>query len=58
MIKRKSIKIANETIKAGESRCVKLALAMLYTSSSLEVPVYVFHGKKEALFFYHSSNSW
>lgn len=47
MTKRKSITIANEVIKAGESRCVKLALAMLYTSTPIEVPVYVFHGKKE-----------
>lgn len=44
---RRHIVIANETIKAGESRCVKLALAMLYTSTPLEIPVYVFHGKKE-----------
>lgn len=47
MTKRNSITIAKETIKAGESRCVKLALAMLYTSTPLEVPVYVFHGKKD-----------
>ncbi len=46
-MKRKAIIIANETIKAGEWRCVKLALAMLYSSTPLEVPVYVFHGKKE-----------
>lgn len=47
MNKRKSITIANEIIKAGQSRCVKLSLAMLYTSTSIEIPVYVFHGKKE-----------
>lgn len=44
---RPSISIANETIKAGESRCIKLSLAMLYTSVPLDIPVYVFHGKKE-----------
>ncbi|CEK11436.1 succinylglutamate desuccinylase/aspartoacylase family protein [Legionella hackeliae] len=47
MKKRASIVIANETIKAGQSRCVKLSLAMLYTSTPIEIPVYVFHGKKE-----------
>lgn len=46
MNRRQSITIAGEVIKAGESRCVKLSLAMLYTSSPIEVPVYVFHGKK------------
>lgn len=44
---RSAIQIANEVIKAGETRCVKLSLAMLYTSSSIDIPVYVFHGKKE-----------
>lgn len=47
MTHRKSIKIAGRIIKAGESRCVKLSLAMLYTSTPLDVPVYVYHGKKE-----------
>ncbi|WED43595.1 succinylglutamate desuccinylase/aspartoacylase family protein [Legionella cardiaca] len=44
---RASIVIADETIKAGQARCVKLELAMLYTSTPIEIPVYVFHGKKE-----------
>lgn len=44
---RESIVIAGETIAAGESRCVKLDMAMLYTSTPLKIPVYVFHGKKE-----------
>ncbi len=44
---RGSIDIAGETFKAGEARCVKLAMAMLYTSTPLEIPVYVFHGKKD-----------
>ncbi|CDZ77508.1 aspartoacylase [Legionella massiliensis] len=44
---RKSITIANEEVNAGESRCVKLAVAMLYTSTPLEIPVYVSHGKKD-----------
>lgn len=39
--------IANETIKAGQARCIKLSLSMLYSSAPIEVPVYVFHGKKE-----------
>ncbi|KTD24710.1 succinylglutamate desuccinylase / aspartoacylase family [Legionella lansingensis] len=47
MKKRAPIKIANESIKAGEARCVKLSLAMLYTSTPIEIPVYVFHGKKD-----------
>ncbi|KTC84832.1 succinylglutamate desuccinylase/aspartoacylase family protein [Legionella brunensis] len=44
---RAPIVIADEVIKAGQSRCVKLSLAMLYTSTPIEIPVYVFHGKKE-----------
>lgn len=44
---RQAIIIADEVIKAGQSHCVKLSLAMLYTSTPIEVPVYVFHGKKE-----------
>jgi predicted deacylase len=45
--KRQSIVVAGETIEAGDSRCVKLDMAMLYTSTPLKIPVYVFHGKKE-----------
>ncbi|MDI9817854.1 MULTISPECIES: succinylglutamate desuccinylase/aspartoacylase family protein [unclassified Legionella] len=44
---RQPIVIAGESIKAGESRCIKLSLAMLYTSTPIEIPVYVFHGKKD-----------
>jgi predicted deacylase len=44
---RPAITIANEVIKAGQTRCVKLSLAMLYTSTPIEIPVYVFHSKKE-----------
>ncbi|WP_028387952.1 succinylglutamate desuccinylase/aspartoacylase family protein [Legionella fairfieldensis] len=44
---RQPIIIAGETIEAGEERCIKLSLAMLYTSTPIEVPVYVVHGKKE-----------
>lgn len=47
MMQRPPITIANEVIEAGHTRCVKLSLPMLYTSTPLEVPVYVFHGKKE-----------
>lgn len=47
MSARQAIVIANEEIRAGESRCVKLALAMLYTSTPIEIPVYVSHGKKD-----------
>ncbi|MFA5959381.1 MAG: hypothetical protein WC785_02600 [Tatlockia sp.] len=36
-------------LKAGEPRCVKLALAMLRTPTTLEIPVYVVHGKKKGL---------
>lgn len=43
---REPILIAKEEIPAGQSRCVKLSLAMLYSSTPLEIPVYVFHGKK------------
>ncbi|KTD13304.1 succinylglutamate desuccinylase/aspartoacylase family protein [Legionella jamestowniensis] len=44
---RAPIIVADEAIKAGQSRCVKLSLTMLYTSTPIEIPVYVFHGKKE-----------
>jgi predicted deacylase len=47
MSRREPIVIANELINAGQSRCVKLSLSMLYTSTAIEIPVYVFHGKKE-----------
>lgn len=47
MTTQQPIIIANESIKAGQSRCVKLSLAMLYTSTPIEIPVYVFHGKKK-----------
>ncbi|HHF7346347.1 TPA: succinylglutamate desuccinylase/aspartoacylase family protein [Legionella feeleii] len=47
MTTRQPIVIANESIKAGQSRCVKLSLSMLYSSTPIEVPVYVFHGKKD-----------
>lgn len=41
------IEIAGEQIKPGTSQCVKLSLSMLHTSTPIEVPIYVFHGKKE-----------
>ncbi len=47
MNNKQSIVIAGETIEAGESRCVKLDMAMLYTSTPLKIPVFVFNGKKE-----------
>lgn len=47
---RAPIIVADEAIKAGQSRCVKLSLTMLYTSTPIEIPVYVFHGKKKAPF--------
>ncbi|WP_245183374.1 succinylglutamate desuccinylase/aspartoacylase family protein [Legionella israelensis] len=47
MTKRASIVIAGEEVKAGSSRCVRLSLSMLHTSTPIEVPIYVFHGKKE-----------
>lgn len=47
MTDRPPMVIANVVIKAGQSRCVKLLLSMLHTSTPIEVPVYVFHGKKE-----------
>lgn len=47
MKKRKPIVIAKQTIEAGTAGCIKLSLAMLYTSTPIQVPVYVFHGKKE-----------
>lgn len=43
---RESILIAKEAIPAGHASCVKLPFAMLYSSTPLEIPVYVFHGKK------------
>lgn len=47
MSTRKPIVIAENLIAAGQFKCVKLSLAMFYTSAPLEVPVYVFHGKKD-----------
>ncbi len=44
---RQPIVIANEVIKAGQSRCVTLPIPLLYSSTPIDVPVYVFHGKKE-----------
>jgi uncharacterized protein len=47
MSRREPIIIADQVINAGQSSCVKLSLAMLYSSTTIEVPVYVFHGKKD-----------
>ncbi len=47
MTKREAIKIVGETIQPGTSQCVKLTVSMLHTSTPIEVPIYVFHGKKE-----------
>ena len=46
-MKRASLVIAGQEVKAGQSACVKLSLSMLYTSTPVEIPVHVYHGKKE-----------
>lgn len=47
MSKRANICIAGEEVQPGSTRCAKLQLSMLHTSTPIEVPIYVFHGKKE-----------
>lgn len=46
-MKRASMVMAGQEIKAGEKGCVKLSLSMLHTSTPIEIPVYVYHGKKD-----------
>jgi len=47
MNKREDIIIAGEAVSPGQTKRVNLSLSMLHTSTPIEVPIYVFHGKKE-----------
>ncbi|WP_367606328.1 succinylglutamate desuccinylase/aspartoacylase family protein [Legionella sp. W05-934-2] len=47
MDRRPPFYIGGQAIPAGNYRCVKLQLPLLYSTSPIEVPVHIFHGKKE-----------
>lgn len=44
---RKEFEINKETVKAGESKVIHLALPTLHSESKITMPVHVIHGKKE-----------
>lgn len=46
-MKRAKIVIAGQEVLAGEQRCIKLSLSMLHTSTQIDIPVHVYHGKKD-----------
>lgn len=46
-MKRASLVIAGQEVLAGQQVCIKLSLSMLHTTTPIEIPVYVYHGKKE-----------
>jgi len=43
---RESFLIADTEIKAGEHQLVKIQIGSLYTQTPINIPVYIFHGKK------------